>query len=279
MQLLLNTILLEANRWAKDKTPARPLTALLPAVAEAGFDRLELWQYHVSSLDDGGVDHLRQTLAARSIQTPALGAYPLLHREGADGRADAEALDALVGRAALLGATTFKIFPGRLGSATTTPDQYRRSVGRLKDLDDALAARNMRLTLETHGNTLCDTLDGTARLLDDLDGCSNVGLCFQPYTDQDTDQALAAFDRFADRILHIHLQNRDAEGACTLLEKGVWIDYARLLPHVRAADFDDLLCIEFTAGITPPPGQTMDVQAVIDNAVADRDFTLRQWNA
>ena len=54
MRLLFNTIMLEVNRWAADKTPTRPLADLLPAVAAAGFDRLELWQYHVSSLDGAG---------------------------------------------------------------------------------------------------------------------------------------------------------------------------------------------------------------------------------
>ena len=53
MNLLLNTIMLEVNRWDKDHRLTRPLIELVEPVAAAGFDRLEIWQYHVSDLSSG----------------------------------------------------------------------------------------------------------------------------------------------------------------------------------------------------------------------------------
>jgi len=48
MRLLFNTIMLEINRWTKDKILTRPLSELLPALKKAEFTTLEIWQYHIS---------------------------------------------------------------------------------------------------------------------------------------------------------------------------------------------------------------------------------------
>ncbi|MCH2662621.1 TIM barrel protein [bacterium] len=148
----------------------------------------------------------------------------------------------------------------------------------------ALAARlghcGMDLTLETHGNTLCDTPQSTARLRADLGDVANLGICFQPYTSQDTEQTLAFYDALAPAIRHIHLQNRTgADNACSLLADGDWYDCGQLLHRARARGFDGLLSLEFTAGLFPQEGRTFDPQTVIDNAIIDRQFVLNTWNA
>ncbi len=42
MRLLLNTIMLEVNRWTADKALTQPLAALLPAIRAAGVGDLEI---------------------------------------------------------------------------------------------------------------------------------------------------------------------------------------------------------------------------------------------
>ena len=75
MQLLLNTIMLEVNRWTADKALTQPLAELLPAIRAAGFDALEIWQYHISRLDDDEFADLKSRLDDHALQTVALGAY------------------------------------------------------------------------------------------------------------------------------------------------------------------------------------------------------------
>jgi len=279
MQILLNTIMLEVNRWTPDHRLTRPLMDLLDPVREASFDALELWQYHISALEPDEVERLAQKLRSLDMRALALGAYPAFHLKGTEAAEMEAGLDRLLSYAVTLGVTTFKIFPGRIASAETDARTWDCSVRRIAELAAKLAARGMTLSMETHGNTLCDTLESVQHLLADLSGMDNVGLCFQPYTDHDTDQAIAAFDAVRSAIVHIHLQNRrTADSVTTLLEEGDWIDYARFLRHVRESDFDDLLCIEFTAGIFPPQGEAFDPQVVIDNAVRDREFVSKIWN-
>ncbi len=279
MQILLNTIMLEPNKWSADKTPHRPLSELLPALGAAGFNALEIWQYHASSLDARGISHLAADLRAQSLQAVGLGAYPFLHLEGPEGDEATTRLGRLVAYAASLGATTFKIFAGRVPSTQADHAIWARSVLQLRGLAQQLAERHMTLTLETHGNTLCDTKESTLRLLADVGELDTIGICFQPYTDQDTDAAIAFYETLAPHVRHVHLQNRSAAvaGACCLLGEGDWLDYRRLLPAIKSSGFDGPLSLEFTAAMPTPQNADIGLDNVLDNAAKDRDFVREIW--
>ena len=270
MQLLLNTIMLEPNRWTAGHALTWPLVDLLDPMAAAGFRDLEVWGYHLDRLSEAGVEQLAAGLEARGMRAVGVGAYPAFHLEGAEDEEERRSLEQLVGAAVRLGASVFKIFPGRVASAEAGEALWRRSVEGMRQLAGRTAEAGMLLTLETHGGTLCDTLDGTRRLLEQLpeDG---VGICFQPYVEHDTAGAMAAFDALGSRVRHVHLQNRK-DGAAALLEEGDWTDYRRFLPHVRRSGFDGPMCLEFTAGITPAPGEAFDLAGVLANAARDRAF-------
>ncbi len=277
MDLLLNTIMLEPNRWTPDRVLSRPLVDLLEGIDEAGFKDLELWGYHVDRMDPDGIARLAEALASRSMHAIGVGAYPSFHYDGPQDEAEVARLERVVTASAALGATIFKIFPGRVASVDANATIRERTLGRLRDLADRVGHEGMTLTLETHDGTLCDNLDSTRRLLSELEGCGNVGICFQPYADDDTSAAIAAFDALGDHVRHLHVQNRDQSRTMTLLEEGDWTDYRRFLPHARAAGFDGPLCIEFTAGIIPPAGEPFDPTSVLSNAMLDRRFIERHW--
>ena len=275
MQLLLNTIMLEPNRWTADHALSRPLAALLDPMAGAGFRDLEVWGYHLDRLSEGEVERLAAALGARRMRAVGVGAYPAFHLEGAGDEEQRRTLDRLLAAAVRLGASVFKIFPGRVGTAEAGETVWRRSAEGMRRLAGRTGEAGLLLTLETHGGTLCDTLDGTRRLLDQLpeDG---VGICFQPYVEHDTAAAMAAFDALGSRVLHLHLQNRGPGGAARLAE-GDWTDYRRFLPHVRRSGFDGPMCLEFTAGITPAEGEEFDLAGVLANAARDRAFVEGLW--
>lgn len=278
MDLLFNTIMLEPNRWTAGHELSWPLTDLLAPIAAAGFGGLEVWGYHVDRLDEAGVEALAAGLARHGQRAVAVGAYPAFHLRGSEDERERERLDRLVAVAARLGARVFKIFPGRVGSATADDALWRRSVDRIRALAERLAGRGAILTLETHGNTLCDTLDSTRRLLAALPDAEAVGLCFQPYGDDDTDAAIAGFDALGPRVRHLHLQNRASDGrGVTRLEEGDWTDYRRFLPHVQRSGFVGVVGLEFTAGIAPAEGEPFDRARVLDNAMRDWRFVERIW--
>lgn len=277
MDLLLNTIMLEPNRWTPDHILSQPLVDLLDPIDEAGFKELELWGFHVDTIDDGAVAALAEGIAARSMRALGVGAYPSFHLSGSEDAAQIAQLERVVSVSATLGAELFKIFPGRVASSKADEAIWARTIERLRALADRLGEEGMTLTFETHGGTLCDDLAGTLRLLESLAGYDNVGICFQPYTEHDTDEAIATFDALSDRVLHLHVQNRGDDRVMTLLEEGDWTDYRRFLPHVQAAGFDGSLCIEFTRAIVPAAGEAFNLSQVLANARLDRRFIEGLW--
>ena len=280
MQILINTILIEPNRWAPDKTPHRPLSEHLPAFQRAGFQALEIWQYHVSTLDARGLANLSTHLNACALRPVALGAYPFLHLDGPEGDEAIIQLGRIVAYASHLKSEILKIFPGRVASQQLDAAARARSVEHLQQLAQQLAMRSIHLTLETHSNTLCDTQQSTLQLFDELNTCDNIGICLQPYTEQDTDAAIQMYDILRPHIRHVHLQNRRrVDGSITRLEEGDWLNYRRLLPHIRDSGFNGPLSLEFTTNMTTPDSPNIDSSQALENASRDRDFTLEMWSA
>ena len=276
MQLLLNTVMLEVNRWTQDHQLTAPLIDLLPGIKRAGFNALEVWQYHLSRLDRTELDALIRTLGELEMRVDVVGIYPLLHQTGPEGDAAAALAERIMDYTALLGAKVAKVFAGRVPSAQADEACRARSIEGLRTLAEQAARHGMEMTAETHGNTLADTTESTLQLLDELSDISSFGICYQPYTFKDTRTALAEYDAVAHAVRHVHLQNRNDDGNCRLPDG--WLDYRRLLTHIKQAGFTGPLSLEFTAGLFPPEGEPFDVQIILDNAEKDRVFVEEVWN-
>ena len=276
MELLLNTVMLEVNRWTQDHQLTAPLIDLLPGIKRAGFNALEVWQYHLSRLDRTELGALIRRLDELEMRTDIVGIYPLLHQTGPEGDDAARLAERIMDYTALLGAKVAKVFAGRVPSEQADEACRARSVERLRTLAKQAARYDMEMTAETHGNTLADTTESTLQLLDELSDVPNFGICYQPYTFKDTGAALAEYDAVAYAVRHVHLQNRDDIGNCRLPDG--WLDYRKLLTHIKQAGFTGPLSLEFTAGLFPPEGEPFDVQIILDNAERDRSFVEEVWN-
>ena len=278
MQLLLNTIMLEPNRWTADHALTRSLVDLLDPMAAAGFSGSGGVGLPPRPPVRGGGRASGRGPAGAGDARRGGRRLPLLPPGGRGGRRAARGLwtNSWPLRSTS-GPRSSRSSREGLATADAGDAVWRRSVEGMRRLAGRTGEAGLLLTLETHGGTLCDTLDGTRRLLDQLpeDG---VGICFQPYVEHDTAAAMAAFDALGPRVRHLHLQNRK-DGAAALLEDGDWTDYRRFLPHVRRSGFDGPMCLEFTAGITPAEGEAFDLDGVLANAARDRAFVEELWRA
>ena len=167
--LLLNTIALDPNRWTPEKVAYFDLVDLLPALAEAGFDALEVWQYHLSRLADEQVAALGERARSLGVTFPVVGLYPALHLDGEERAREWAAMEMLVARSADLGARVVKMFAGRLGSDEVDEEAFERSVGFAREMAEAVAEHGLVLTAETHPDTLCDSVPATRRFLAAVD--------------------------------------------------------------------------------------------------------------
>ena len=51
-QILIGSILLDLNRWGDPKTPTYEVSDWTDRFREAGFDGMELWEYHATLCSD-----------------------------------------------------------------------------------------------------------------------------------------------------------------------------------------------------------------------------------
>lgn len=267
--LLLNTIALDPNRWTPEKVAYFDLVDLLPAIAEAGFDALEVWQYHLSRLSEEEVAALGERARSLGIAFPVVGLYPALHLDGDEREREGRAMEALIARSGALGAGVVKMFAGRLGSDGVDDEAFKRSVAFAREMAEEAEARGMVLTAETHPDTLCDSVRATRRFLDAV-AAPNLRVCFQPFDFTSTEQTLADYWALREHVVHVHLQGR-RDDQISLLEEAD-LDYRTILRALAEDGFDGVLCIEFVKGGIVERPEAMDLREVLANARRDRAF-------
>jgi len=276
MQILLNSIALEPNRWTKDKIPHFRLENLLDAISGAGFSALEVWQNHAALLKPDDLKRLAERGEIEGLSFPVVGMYPQFHLEGDERQAELERVDAMVGIVSTLGAEVLKLMPGCVPSAELDAAAWQRSVEFAQEMVQRTAQAGTIIPLETHGNTVADDPDALLRFIDEV-GSDRLKVCWQPFDFQSTDKAIELYDRLAPHIVHLHLQGRGG-GEMELLENSD-IDYRRVLGHIFDKGFDGWLSLEFVRGCVVESPEEFDIDLVLENAKADRAFIETVWGS
>lgn len=272
IKTILNSIALEPNRWTDEKVPFYRLKDLLEPVADAGFRGMEVWQYHVSGLDEPALTELKDRASDLGIEIPVLGIYPRLHVGGNEGEKDLSTAIRLLDTATFLGANTVKMFVGSKASSDLTDMEEAQTIASLEMLTDAAEDRDLLLTGETHANTLFDSVETVAATLDIIES-EELEVCFQPFDLTSTEQAIADYTALADHIIHVHLQGRKGDRMSLLSEAD--IDYERLLETFEINGFAGYLSIEFVKDCVVDHPEDFDLELVLSNAVKDREFVER----
>ena len=267
--LLLNTIALDPNRWTPAKQPYTHLETVLDRVVASGFRQLEIWQYHLSTLDAAAMDALTAQIQRLGVEVPIAGIYPALHLEGEAREREWTELALTVERAQRLGTGAVKMFAGCLGSGEASEDEVERSIAFTRQLVGLAKDRGMTLIAEAHPDTLCDSVDATHSFLEAV-GHDALAVCFQPYDFASTTQTVADYRALREHVVHVHLQGRRREEMSLLEEADV--DYTVFLGELVADGFEGALSIEFVKDCVVPDPAEFDLDLVLANARQDADF-------
>ncbi|MEM1271116.1 MAG: sugar phosphate isomerase/epimerase family protein [Bacteroidota bacterium] len=271
--LLLNTIALEPNRWTSTKQPHRPLEVLLPRLAEAGFNDLEIWQHHVSTLGPAARPRIAEAFQRHGLQAHVIGWYPAFHTQGNDAAAQRSSLDEAIQWARALGAGFIKVFPGAVAYDHLSQADRERSIDALRRFTDRAADAGLVVTAETHENTLADSVEHALDMLARV-GHPALQLCFQPLDLADTEQAIEDFDRLAPHVAHLHIQGRRNDAFAPLRQSD--LNWPHLLQHISATGFTGPVCLEFVAGCVSETPETLDLNTVLQQARDDWEV-LERW--
>ena len=276
MRAILGTIALEPNRWSRFKDPKMDLLDLLPLIKDAGFDKVEVWQWHATTRSLNAVRAIKEKGDEVGITFPYIGVYPAFVFDGADGREQERVQADVLDKAEILGTQALKVMLGTfLKGGDATPEQVRLTAERFGAWYRTAKARGIGMCVELHGGTMFDPVECGIAFMEqhpELD----FTICYQPYDFQDTEKALALADRFAGRITHIHLQapqTPERGGMYELLEEGT-LDYTRLLPHILRANPGATMTLEFIKDCIQHD-RPFDVAPILANARKDGEFVER----
>ncbi|GAB3377922.1 sugar phosphate isomerase/epimerase [Spongiibacter taiwanensis] len=130
-----------------------------------GFDAIELWGVHAKNIKNFP-DYDRDWLASLGLSVSMVSDY--LPLDGDPKRA----LDSTAELCRLTqewGAKKLRTFSGGKGSAAVGPEERRQWTQRLKQLCAVAQDHGLQMVVETHPNTLADTLASTLQLIDEVD--------------------------------------------------------------------------------------------------------------
>ena len=232
------TIAFQKKKWGDDRVIERPLAELLPIVADAGYDGVEIWDPHVADMDASQLAEVRSQLDELNLSVPMLSPYfNFTESEETAAQSVRDGL-AVLDRARLLGARAIRCFTGRVGSADADEDQWSRTAASLQTLADASADDGIGWCLETHGRNLTDTIDSNLRLLE-MTARTNVRLIFQPSTFGE--DHLRATDALAAHAAHVHGNDYGGDK----------IDWPAVVARLNEVGFDGYFSVEWMGESSP----------------------------
>ena len=246
----LGTVLLEANRWAAQRSPGFRVSDWLARADGAGFDGVELWENHAVLADA----RERAALRAAPLPVSVFNSYVPFDEAGAPARAATATMVRDLGARAV----KFNVGndPARLAGELA---EARRWGEQMPDV---------RLLCECHSGT---SLEDPATAAAALAGFPDIDIIVHPFSGAHLPDWLA---RFGGRVRHAHVQVVDAQWRRWRLRDQPVLVRERLA-MLRDAGFDGSFTIEFTAGVG---AVTEDRDALFAAACEDLVFLKEEWS-
>ncbi len=246
--VLLGTAALDPNRWGTLELSGEPATRLsewLGPIAEAGFAGLELWDQHATAASDDEI------AAVLGHDLPVV----VFDSSASFDDADPAARDAMAGWA------------GRTGCSKVKFD-----IGADYDLQDAYAERIAAVADQLPVGTalLCECRQGISLAENPIVATEIFEAAGSPervqavvHTHDSSEHLRARFDRYGDRITHVHVNYLDfAEGAPRLVD--IQHELHAKVTLLRSLGFTGSWTLELVAGVmteADTPGLLMEQAA------------------
>lgn len=248
-QIYIATVLLERNRWTKEKRPSFRVSEWVDRFAEAGFDGIELWENHAALVSADELQALKESPIPISIfnSYATFGAEPDARREQA-ARLSGE-----------LGARAIKF---NVGDDPELFDTYVKNVLEWrKQLPD-----EMTPLCECHPGTVLEEPEGAARAFEAW-AEAGIGAMMHPFNR--TPEEVQAWLRYLGPALtHAHVQLNRERRMQSLVPYREYVK--EILQVLREERFTGTFSIEFTEGVGG--GANEDIEDLFASACADMEL-------
>lgn len=167
------------------------------------FQGIELWGIHAKHLKDTSL-YNKDWLASYNLYTSMISDYLPLHLKDKDLLRATKELSELGHN---WGTQKLRTFAGQSGSASTRSEDRQSIVEKLKLICQELENEDQFLLLESHPNTLTDTVPSTLQLLEEVDHPAlriNFDVLHVWESGADPIEALVKLNPF---VMHFHFKN------------------------------------------------------------------------
>ncbi len=193
----LASIALEPQRWSS-RTPSYRVSRWYRSIFEAGFDGIELWEYHytLASAQE------RASLDA-GAQRPSVTGMPVFNTYHRPYISSPEDWQSVFSACTRLGAGMVKF---NLGGDPEREQEYRDALSEILRIKPAAVT----LLCECHPGTIVEQPDSAARFFDD-ERFSDIGFIVHPFLIGNP-KLKKWIDALGAGIMHVHTQMRDESG-------------------------------------------------------------------
>ncbi|EJR79204.1 3-dehydroshikimate dehydratase [Bacillus cereus VD156] len=184
-------------------------TDIVQFAYENGFEGIELWGTHAQNLymqERETTEQELNFLKDKNLEITMISDY-LDISLSADFEKTIEKSEQLVVLANWFNTNKIRTFAGQKGSNDFSEQERKEYVKRIRKICDVFAQHNMYVLLETHPNTLTDTLPSTIELLEEVNHPNlKINLDFLHIWESGADP-IDSFQRLKPWTLHYHFKN------------------------------------------------------------------------
>lgn len=272
MQILFNTIMLKPKHWNSSKPVAVPLVKLLPQIKKVGFNKLEVWGYHIWDMSEEEILTLIEELELRNIVVPSIGSY-LTEQGGSERGKILKVAKKYFYLCEKLASKRLRIFYGNKDFEKSS-EEYLQFIDEIfEEIFKMGKDKGIIVMPEMHEGTVIGSIEGLKRAMEKWKTYPNFGVVYQPYEFK-TKPALEALDVALGHIQSVHLQNRH-DGHFVAIPKGD-IDYRQVLKKLAISNYSGPFVLEFTRGVSSSV-KDFDYRDVLCYAAKDKEWIESTW--
>ncbi|MYL51821.1 hypothetical protein GLW08_00565 [Pontibacillus yanchengensis] len=251
--VLINTVLLEKNRWREARNPSLEVSEWLSRFHVDGFTGIELWENHVLKASNQEIRRLEQS----KLPVQVYNSYVRF-----DDGYETERLQA----AKMIQRLQPQSVKFNLGNNTKEIDTY------LKNLEywASQLPSECQLLCECHPGTIMEDPRMAKDIFTELNN-SKYKAIIHPFH-KNTDLQ-AWFDYVGARISHAHVSVFDNGTFFTLEERSPFV--RNRFDQLKRNGFKGSYSIEFTSGVAT---ERESIELVYQHAVQDKDFLIKLHN-
>ena len=223
-----------------------PILEVVDEIADAGFEGIEILHRSIETLDDAAVRELAQHCAKRNLPVTAISPYFTFTRGREAWLETMKTAEKVLKVGAILGTKKVRTFvdvgPDGLPSCRADESHWKAATEGLRALCNL--DPSVEFVVETHDNTLADTLPTVQRLFAEVNK-PNLRLNYQGSTDFMERGYFECLETLYPLMSHMHWDQVLPDGNVTYIDEPGRIDFPKLISYLVSKGYAGTASVEY----------------------------------